>query len=345
MADVQYSNIYKGAWIDWSKGSFKGATITVRSSDGAIVVAVLALFIAFAGQHLWGLICFAWHQYRMTDRPKKVLEHQQDIALRNNASPAQASWYFVQIAWSWRGHTKRWWISAVLPTAVPLLIAILILTTGILSSSIVRTTEVDVLLRGTNCGNWRLATAEDATITSEYMMENNRYLRSLAEFSKQYGRTCYNKSMDMEAESCKAFTKPSIPYSTNLDAACPFDKTVCTYPDTGNFKLDTGLIDTNKLLGINTRKDNLEFRKATVCALIKPRIFTSITSQDRVGRLTAVEGNISAVHNFTLWHFGDYNSFAPDIDFVFLVDKYYAENAKSYGVKYVFLNAVGYILY
>jgi hypothetical protein len=331
MADVQYSHIYKGPWIDWSKGAFKGATITVTSTNGAVVVAFQALFVAFAGQHLWGLICFAWYQYRMTDGSKRALEHQQDVALRNNASPPQTLWHFVLIAWSWRGHTERWWVLGVLPIGVPLALTTLVVVAGIWSSTIVKTTNVDVLIRGSDCGLWKLPDEQAFKDQAEYMIENNKYIRNLAEFSKQYERACYYKPPGLEAETCKAFTTPSIPYLTSLNASCPFDKSVCTFPGPDNLEMDTLLIDTNKVLGINTNKHNLDFRKSTVCAPIKPDIFTTTTSYDRVGRIS--RQNTSSPHQFTQWKFGNYTNPDPTSeDFIFQVDKYQAEITRYYTI-------------
>ncbi|KAF2192069.1 hypothetical protein K469DRAFT_555931 [Zopfia rhizophila CBS 207.26] len=327
MADVQYSNIYKGPWIDWSKGAFRGANITVTSTNGAVVVAFLALFVQYAGQHLWGIICFTWHQWRITNRSKRALEHQQDITLRNNASPGQTSWYFVQIAWSWRSSAQGWWFVAALPISIPATCMGLIFAAGILSSSIVDTIGVDVLVRGNNCGVWAAPDQDTFDGASEYMIENNKYMRNLAEFSKQYGRTCYNKIREEQSLQCKAFAKSSILYSTFTNASCPFDRSTCFFEDDRNLMMDTGRLDTNKVFGINTPTHNLGFRKVTTCAPIKPKLFTTTSPDDKTG---IIKTNGSTPHNFTQWHFGTY---VTGHDFILQADAYQAETTRDYRIQ------------
>ncbi|KAF2105162.1 hypothetical protein BDV96DRAFT_453829, partial [Lophiotrema nucula] len=94
--------VYLGSWKDKSKSAVKGANTTVNSTDGVILVAFIALFVQFAGQHLWGIASFIWHQYRVSPGTKTALQYQQDTSLRNNASPGQTMWYLFQIAWAWR---------------------------------------------------------------------------------------------------------------------------------------------------------------------------------------------------------------------------------------------------
>lgn len=276
-ADVSYSDVQLGSWMDRSKGPVHGANVTVTSTNGVILVAFIALFVQFAGQHLWGIASFVWHQLRVSHRAKTALQYQQDASLRNNGSPGQTLWHFLQIAWTWR-HTRRhrrgWWWLAAVPILIPLLFQCLLTATGILSSVIVETSDVEILLRGDKCGIWQTPSQEMILAAdNEFMVENQRWMGGVTEFSRIYARTCYNNSATADSPTCQAFTQTSIPYSSRTNASCPFDTITCSSPN-GNLQMDTGELDTNKVLGINTGKDNVMFRKVTTCAHLKPDLYT-----------------------------------------------------------------------
>ncbi|KAF2105161.1 hypothetical protein BDV96DRAFT_608476 [Lophiotrema nucula] len=104
---------------------------------------------------------------------------------------------------------------------------------------------------------------------NEYMIENHRYIAAVREFSHIYARRCYGENGSHTSPDCQIFTRTSIPYTSSMNASCPFDVATCVYPD-NNLQLDTGLMDTKTLLGINTDKHNLPFRKITTCGPLKP---------------------------------------------------------------------------
>jgi hypothetical protein len=162
-ADVSYADVFIGSWKDNSKGAIKGTNITISSKNGVILVAFLALFVQFAGQHLWGIAAFIWFQLRLRGRRKynAALRYQQDMSIRNNGSPGQTLWTLIRILWAWRyakGHKqekKAWWRVSGLPVFVPLVFMVLLTATGILSSNIMETSKVDILLKGDGKSTWR----------------------------------------------------------------------------------------------------------------------------------------------------------------------------------------------
>jgi hypothetical protein len=144
----------------------------------------------------------------------------------------------------------KWWRIAVLPISGPLLFVGLLIAAGIMSSTIVETSHVNILLRGNNCGQWKIPSNEELTaFQSRYMIENQRYMRNTGKTSAIYSRNCYNKTDSGVSPACQSFTQPSIPYSSVRNATCPFNETTCLLPDT-NLLMDTGEIDTNAMLGI-----------------------------------------------------------------------------------------------
>ncbi|KAL5427469.1 hypothetical protein PMIN07_009707 [Paraphaeosphaeria minitans] len=282
-ADVSYADVFIGSWKDASKGSIKGTNITISSSNGVILVAFLALFVQFAGQHLWGIAAFLWYQLRLSGRQKynAALRYQQDMSIRNNGSPGQTLWTLTRIAWAWRhvkGHKKEkkaWWRMSGLPIFVPLVFMVLLTATGILSSNIMETSKVDILLRGDECGIWEVPDADTVKASdNDFMIENAKYIGGVTEFGRIYARACYNTTGNSSSPMCEAFTTKAIPYTSHTNASCPFDNQTCIY-GTENLQMDTGNMDTNDVLGVNTRKDNIHFRKVTTCAPLRPDLWTT----------------------------------------------------------------------
>jgi len=276
--DIPYDKVYLGAWVDQSKGSIKGAQITVTPTGAAVVVAFLALFVQYSGQKLWEILCFSWYQIRLSHKPKTALQYQQDVSLRNNASPSQSFSYLIQIAWSWRQHHRtgwnsKWWNIAILPTTMPLLFLVLLITAGILSAYIVQNSDVTILINGDNCGIWQVPTRESLSAHhNNFIVESARYIRKTHEFSRQYADSCYNKTDASRSSACQKFTQPSLPYTSTLDADCPFNITTCVYSN-ANLRMDTAQLDSNNVFGVNYKTNNIRFREVVTCAPLKPDMY------------------------------------------------------------------------
>src|SRR5690349_19127237 len=89
-----------------------------------------------------------------------------------------------------------------------------------------------------------------------------------------YARNCYNQSADAQSlPVCQSFTQSNISYTTTLDAGCPFNESTCQ-SKSANLLFDTGLLDSNTVLGVNTRVDNIQVRKQVTCAPILPYAFS-----------------------------------------------------------------------
>lgn len=278
-ADISHEYVHLGPWVNQSKGPLQGPTITLTSTGGTVLVAFLALFVQYSGQKLWGIVCFTWHQLRVSQRSKTALQYQQDVSLRNNVSTFQSLFYLLQIAWAWRKHyparwKSSWWRVAVIPTVIPLSFLFLLVTSGLLSSYIVETSDVNILLRGDNCGLWKIPSLSDLqTFDNSFIIENQRYMQKLNEFSRIYARTCYNRTSSYHSPVCQTFAQPFLPYSTARDVECPFNSTTCILPST-NLRMDTGELGTNTLLGINSATHDVKFRQVVTCAPLKPDLYT-----------------------------------------------------------------------
>jgi hypothetical protein len=114
-------------------------------------VAILALFIQWAGSHIWGIICFAIHQLRSTSHEHDGFHHQYQVILRSGLTDLSALWQFTRAALAWRSSTNN-----IKRRALPLLfittvhIAV-IYAASVFSSRVVKTAG-EVLIKSDICG-------------------------------------------------------------------------------------------------------------------------------------------------------------------------------------------------
>ena len=268
------SDIYTGTWINWTGGRVAGATLTISSQHGALLVAFLALFVSFAGSHLWDICRYAIFQYRCGRGPKDVYHQQQQLLLRNSTADTDMLWNLVKMTWAWRNTTKRPFLRSISLLIWATLQIIAFSAAGILSSQ-VATTQPEVLLRGSNCRTWSsrlnyLSPTFDPTSsewTSDVADAHESFITS-----SRFTTSCYNQS-STSLEGCLPYGRRKLNWS-NDTAACPFDKSMCI--DNAAVQFDTGYLDTHLDLGINTpSEDRVQFRGISTCAPITTKGFAS----------------------------------------------------------------------
>ena len=256
------STIYKGIWIDWSRGHIRGATLTTSLPTGAILVAFLALFIQFTGSRLWGILRFTIHQSRVTKRPRDGLHQQQQVILRN-FSPADAARTLMQAGWAWRSKIPNSVTRSLPLTLVALVLWIAFLLAAILSAAASTSQGDEVLISSPYCGHLNFASTNLTTVTNFY---TDYETKSISD-SVSYARSCYpSDGTGRTWQDCSTFPVPRLP-TTQRNTSCPFDMGICTTPA---IQLDTGLMDSDLVFGINAPpKNRIRFRKVTTCAPIE----------------------------------------------------------------------------
>ena len=110
---ITSDDIYTGLWTNWARGYVFGATITVPSSTGAILTAILAIFVQLAANHIWHLVAYIIHRIRDTD---KVLEHYCDIKGSDFSNYKLGVFCFYSTAAS---HLEEYFVSASHHTSTP----------------------------------------------------------------------------------------------------------------------------------------------------------------------------------------------------------------------------------
>ncbi|KAI1847553.1 hypothetical protein JX266_006405 [Neoarthrinium moseri] len=242
------ANVYLGVWTNWSRGQVLGATLTVTRSSGNLVIAFTAFFISFVGSRFWRILCFISHRIYSTAQQRDVIHHQRQVILRNSSSPESGFMALVRLLHAWRKTSlKR--RAALLPLALLSLLSLLAFTVaGGFSSSISSAIGDEVLLIPSRCGVTLPGDDVDqmgyGTALSAEKLNN----------AVNYAQQCYNTSSSGTLE-CGKFRSPRLETQmVNISASCPFKDGTCRSQN-ANLKLDTGYIDSNFHLGLNTPID------------------------------------------------------------------------------------------
>jgi hypothetical protein len=204
---------------------------------------------------------FALHQARATGHPSDGLFHQQQAILRTSPPPSTLMADYVKLWWSWRRRSRRTLTRSLFHFLLTAMCAVGFVAVSILTSSIVTTTDLEVLVRSHLCGSYNTG------ITTNLQRSLVATLQSIA---IPYGQECYGSNTILPAR-CKAFIRPSIPFRTE-GAQCPFTPEFCTETE-GGFSpavaFDSGLIDLNDGFGFNLPShDRVSYRRRSTCTVL-----------------------------------------------------------------------------
>jgi hypothetical protein len=265
--------------ISPGQDTLMGATLTLPKKWGTILIAFLALFVRFAGSHLWSIVCFALHQIRATSSDQDDIYHQFQVVLRNGSSESGVLWDITKI-----GFNRRKVAPNVILRCLPLLFItgvhmLMIGFAGLFSSWVTTTTE-EALIQSASCGwlaelsRWTYLTndpqAED-TAKTLLVMARSSYQRSAI-----YSRACYAGQYSDYHSICSSYVQRQIDFTVNFSAPCPFAPEACDGPA---ISIDTGFIDSDYDLGINTQKsDRISLKKVTTCAPLLGERYESYTT-------------------------------------------------------------------
>jgi hypothetical protein len=299
--------IYTGRWQDHSRGQILGDTVTIDVRWGGYLIAALSTFIGLVGTALWSLLAFTIHQYRAGPDKEDAVFFQQQVVYRNQASTFDAFLDIVRISWAWRrkkvagkrvdGLGRRSFIFS-LP---PVLIFAAFTAAGIFIGEVAGPTyrSNNVKIGRSRCGYFSFDTeTADGARALQLKILNDTMT------GRQYAKSCYHSNSTFT--DCSLFPVQSLPYSSSL-VECPFGNDpsgeVSCLPDQGNaLQMDTGLLDTNRYLGINAAPSNrLLLRKIVTCSPIRIHDYIEIATTDdpNFPELEVYMGAIPAGPNYT----------------------------------------------
>lgn len=266
--------VYVGVWTNWSLGGrLTGSTLTLSHRNGALLTAFLALFVTFVGSRLWRIFCLILHQIFHTDLPRDGLHHQRQAILRNSTDEQTGLINLFRILWAWRRRAEKPF-RRLLPVIIFASLATAGLSVGsIFSAKISSLMGNEVLLSSSNCGKIGAfnSSAESPQETAEQLDTiYNPWIAERISSAASFVQTCYTGG----SENCGPRIKKRLLSTVNKNASCPFQQQICRHL-TGNIRLDSGYINTQADLGINTPIDlQINFRTITHCAPLKTKGYT-----------------------------------------------------------------------
>jgi hypothetical protein len=254
------NGVYTGFWIDYSRSSVLGATVTLPMAWGSILISMLTVAVTISASAFWPVTAFLLHQTSIHQDMVDPVGLQLQVILRNSGSPLSTLWDLIRVQSAWRKGPRI--KQRTLQFAVPALIVWLSFTVASIFVSAVATngySEIRVLLKPDNCGflNYNLTTPEGVLAASFLSHTINSDSRSYA--GAWYGN---------------ASTVPTIypvnilPYNTTFNTSCPFDTSRCLLGKTSAFTMTTSLLDSHSMFGFNAPKNlRLQFQKNMTCAV------------------------------------------------------------------------------
>lgn len=266
---------YTGFWINRAEGPILGLTLTLSVRNGGLLISFLTMFTRLAGNHMWGIIRFLLHQFRATPEPRDGLYHQQQTVLRNATSQSQTLERMAILALAWRSNADRTkWRSLPLMALIAMHLAAFILA-GLFTSRVASSSK-DALFKPNTCGYWPEPEVNTRDNGSDHFDEYNAVTtnnRGIMQRSNSYENTCYSGAGT--GSSCNSYIVPFIKSTANQNYSCPLPNSAC-WRDYYNLQIDTGYINSNLHLGINTRdEESVSYRKITTCAPFDTSPWTS----------------------------------------------------------------------
>ncbi len=264
------ANVFKGLWVNWSRGTILGSTLTLSDRDGALLIAFLAIFVSAAGGALWRIISYTIHQSRAKLAYQDGLHHQQQVIFRNASTPGGASWQLLQLLFHWWDYAKYPVLRVVPLAALAFVNLVLFALAGVFSAEVTKAAGNEVLARSPKCGTWGISS--NSTPQQQAAFRSKTLLDSTS--ASTYARSCYGQAQDPLA--CTQYTRPNIPWAVSQNVSCPFRSDMCKLGDTSAYQMDTGHVDSHQVLGVNAPPtDRITYRKVTTCSPIKTKGYAS----------------------------------------------------------------------
>jgi len=257
MPEIETRFIRRGFWVNHAQGPVLGQTVTVDTSASVIIIAFLAILASFALGHLFNIFTFtAYHiRNRIYERQPDGLFRQQQVLLRTLPTPSSLAADVFKLWYSWRYVSKISFSRSALLLFLPLVYAVGMTVAGVFTSSVVSSTNIEVLVNSPYC-----------TGVGENLLNSTFQDRveetNIESFS--YADDCYMNESSFSSR-CKIFTAPRIPFSTTV-GKCPFPKMGCNSPA---LTFDSNLLDVSDNFGFNLANNHrVLYRKRARCAIV-----------------------------------------------------------------------------
>ncbi|KAF7519887.1 hypothetical protein G7054_g12945 [Neopestalotiopsis clavispora] len=261
-------HVHAGLWTDWSRGAILGRTLTMSRTEGNLLIAFTASFIAFVATRFWRVLCLVLHRCCSSDGPEFALHHQRQVILRNSSGPDSGLVSLVRLSWAWRrlGFRRLLHLSSLSILAALTFAAFTV--AGGFSSTISSAVGDVVLINSANCGfcGYAVVTSMAGLISRFYSNQLNN--------AANYAQQCYTTNSS-GLLGCGRFVKSNTRKTVNTNASCPFEEGLCRSSHS-NILLDTGFYNTNDDLGLNAPvEEQSSIRYVLSCAPLVTDGYTS----------------------------------------------------------------------
>ncbi|KAK4454191.1 hypothetical protein QBC34DRAFT_375364 [Podospora aff. communis PSN243] len=264
-------NVYIGTWLNHSNNVL---TLTLRDKEAAILAAALVIFVGFVANHAWNILKFVLHQLRTTRVAENELHQQQQIVLRNSANHVHAFLLMTRLAFGWGITKRRVSRMAAFEGSIFLMILTLLGSLGWaavqVSLAVVWTAAGDqFLVVPSHCG-WIPRYNNVSTPEAQTYYD---VIKGGMDMANTYQLQCYRQRNESSSDNkrCGSFPVPHIDW-VGTDADCPFgNKNLCVATNSTPFRMDTGYINSQTHLGINTGyQDSIDYRYIATCSPLVP---------------------------------------------------------------------------
>jgi hypothetical protein len=302
--------VFTGFWLDRSHQAILGATLTLPIRWANFVVSALTIAVTISASCFWIIAAFILHQALVRRQNVDVVGLQHQVILRNSASPLSSLWEVLKILFAWKSSTIPGLWRRTFTLAVPPLIIWIFFTVASLFVSEVASksyTQIEVLLEPRDCGylSFNSSTYAGLGAFSAKVLKDTIAGRTYA--GNWYG----NSSVSQSASS--PFPVNSLPYSTKQNTSCPFQSSRCFNGERPAFSMETQLLDSHTMFGINAeREDRVQIQKTVSCAVVDVSDLVRIRNTS----LEFYAGPVKSSSNYTF----SYNSFiaGEGIDYMLL---------------------------
>lgn len=74
-------DVHLGTWTNWSRGQVLGATLTLESRYGLLLLSFTATFVGLVAARLWRVMAWILHRGYSTPEPRDALHHQRQVGM------------------------------------------------------------------------------------------------------------------------------------------------------------------------------------------------------------------------------------------------------------------------
>ncbi|KAF1811514.1 hypothetical protein P152DRAFT_58535 [Eremomyces bilateralis CBS 781.70] len=285
------SAVRLGFWFNHDHDGWSGATITLRSRDSVVVMAVLATVVGLTANRSWAICRFFLHRFA---RPmesdttiKARLGKQEQVILRNSETAGSALLGILRLVWAQRKmseHIHRIPWKPIVLSAVMLAHFAAFIAAGVLTSQVFSARRTVISKNTATCGQWQHIAVENDSPDLPSLLANAYEVQfTKSEEAHNYVRNCYSQGSSRGILDCGKLATRSIPFTVKHDADCPFQAGACLNGPNSAVVFDSGNISLQDL-GINFRQaKELFVRRKSTCAPMSDEPFLGrvYTNQDQ----------------------------------------------------------------